>query len=44
LTIVVAAPADILRSKSAAGRDKDRQVIPGMRRSFEADGLLDAGE
>lgn len=44
LTIVVAAPADILRSKEAAGRDKDRQAIPAMRRSFEAAGLLDAAE
>ena len=40
LTILVAAPADILRSKEAAGRDKDREALPGIRRSFESAGLL----
>ena len=38
LTVVVAAPNDILRSKEAAGREKDRAALPQMRRDF-----LDAG-
>ena len=41
LTIIVAAPGDILRSKEAAGRDKDRAALPGMRRGFEESGLLE---
>ena len=40
LTIVVAAPADILRSKEAAGRDKDLEALPQMRRDFEDAGSL----
>jgi hypothetical protein len=40
LTIVVAAPSDILRSKEAAARDKDRSALPDMRRSFERSGLI----
>jgi hypothetical protein len=40
LTIVVAAPADILRSKQAAGREKDLAVLPAMRRDFEDSGAL----
>ena len=39
-TIVVAAPGDILRSKEAAARDKDRQALPDMRRSFEQSGRV----
>lgn len=38
LTVVVAAPDDILRSKEAAGREKDRAALPQMRRDF-----IDAG-
>ena len=38
LTVVVAAPGDILRSKEAAGREKDRAALPQMRRDF-----IDAG-
>lgn len=41
LTILVAAPREILRSKEAAGRDKDRDALPQMRRTFEQAGLLD---
>lgn len=36
LTVVVAAPEDILRSKEAAGREKDLAAIPQMRRDFAA--------
>jgi hypothetical protein len=38
LTVVVAAPEDVLRSKQAAGREKDRAALPQMRQDF-----LDAG-
>lgn len=34
LVIVVAAPEDIVRSKEASNREKDRAVLPGMRRDF----------
>lgn len=34
LTVVVAAPDDILRSKEAAGREKDRAALPQMRQDF----------
>jgi hypothetical protein len=34
LAVVVAAPADILRSKEAAGREKDRAALPQMRLDF----------
>jgi hypothetical protein len=34
LTVMVAAPEDILRSKEAAGRDKDRAALPQMRQDF----------
>jgi hypothetical protein len=34
LTIVVAATEDILKSKEASGREKDRAALPGMRRDF----------
>lgn len=40
LTIVVAAPQDILRSKEAAGREKDLAALPQMRRDFEDAGTL----
>lgn len=40
LTIVVAHPADILRSKEAAGRDKDAAALPAMRRDFERSGAM----
>jgi hypothetical protein len=40
LTVVVAAPEDILRSKEAAGREKDRAALPQMRQDFlDADAL-----
>jgi hypothetical protein len=35
LTIVVADPGDILRSKEAAGREKDRAALPQMRIDLE---------
>jgi len=34
LTIVVAATEDIVKSKEASNREKDRAVLPGMRRDF----------
>jgi hypothetical protein len=34
LTIVVAATEDIVKSKEASGREKDRAALPGMRRDF----------
>jgi len=37
LTIVVAATEDIIRSKEASGREKDRAALPGMRRDFGLD-------
>ena len=37
---IAVSDADILRSKEAAGRDKDREALPGIRRSFESAGLL----
>lgn len=40
LTIVVAAPRDILQSKEAAGREKDRAALPQMRRDFRDSGAL----
>lgn len=40
LTVVVADPDDVLRSKEAAGRDKDRAALPQMRRDFVAEGTL----
>ncbi len=33
--VVVAALADVIRSKEAAGRDKDRLVLPTLRRLLE---------
>jgi hypothetical protein len=40
LTIVVAATDDIVKSKESSNREKDRAVLPGMRRDF---GLTDPG-
>ena len=34
LTIVVAAIEDIVKSKEASGREKDRAALPSMRRDF----------
>jgi hypothetical protein len=34
LTIAVAAAEDIVRSKEASGREKDRAALPSMRRDF----------
>lgn len=34
LTVLVAASTDILRSKEAAGREKDRAALPQMRRDL----------
>lgn len=44
LTIVVADPDDVLRSKEAAGRDKDLMTLPQIRRDFIDAGVLDAGD
>ena len=35
VTVAVAALADIIRSKEAAGRDKDRAALPLLRRTLE---------
>jgi len=40
LAIVVAAPEDILRSKDAAGREKDRAAVGQMRSDFTDSGAL----
>jgi hypothetical protein len=40
LTVVVAVPADILRSKEAAGREKDQAALPQMREDFRDSGAL----
>ncbi len=37
LTIVVAATLDIVKSKEASGREKDRAALPGMRQDFGLD-------
>ncbi|HVA18825.1 MAG TPA: hypothetical protein VMU55_01470 [Solirubrobacteraceae bacterium] len=37
LTIVVAARDDIVKSKSSSNREKDRAVLPGMRRDLGLD-------
>ncbi|HXP36843.1 MAG TPA: hypothetical protein VN817_03670 [Solirubrobacteraceae bacterium] len=37
LTISVAAAEDIVRSKEASGREKDRAALPSMRREFGLD-------
>ena len=36
LTVVVASLADVIRSKEAAGRDRDRRVLPALRLVQEA--------
>ncbi len=38
LTVSVAALLDVIRSKEAAGRDKDRAVLPLLRRTLEESG------
>ena len=40
LDIAVAAPDDILRSKQAAGRDKDLAALPQMPQDFRDSGAL----
>ena len=40
ITVMVADPDDVLRSKEAAGRDKDRAALPQMRRDFIEAGAL----
>jgi len=35
LSVVVASLADVIRSKEAAGRDKDRAALPLLRRALE---------
>jgi hypothetical protein len=40
LTVLVAAPMDILASKEAAGREKDRAALPQMREDFRDAGVL----
>jgi hypothetical protein len=35
LTILVAALEDVIRSKEAAGRERDRAVLPNLRRTLE---------
>lgn len=35
LTVLVAALEDVIRSKEAAGRDRDRAVLPDLRRALE---------
>jgi hypothetical protein len=37
LTVSVAAADDIVRSKEASGREKDRAALPSMRRDFGHD-------
>jgi hypothetical protein len=44
LVVAVAAPADVLRSKEAAGREKDLAALPQMRRDFEKSGALEPGQ
>ena len=40
LVVLVAAADDILRSKEAAGREKDRAALPQMRADFRDSGAL----
>ncbi len=35
VSVPVASLADVIRSKKAAGRDKDRAALPLLRRTFE---------
>lgn len=39
-TVLVASPGDVLRSKEAAGREKDRAVLSAMRDDFLRSGAL----
>lgn len=38
LSVTVASLADVIRSKEAAGRDKDRAALPQLRRTLEESG------
>lgn len=40
-SVLVAHPDDVLRSKEAAGREKDAAALPQMRRDFLDAGVLD---
>jgi|HubBroStandDraft_2_1064218.scaffolds.fasta_scaffold4053353_1 hypothetical protein len=40
LTVSVAAADDIVRSKEASGREKDRAAVPSMRRDFGLDAAI----
>jgi hypothetical protein len=40
VVVRVAAPDDLLRSKEAAGREKDRAALPQMRQDFRDSGAL----
>jgi hypothetical protein len=42
LTVAVASLADVIRSKEAAGREKDRAQLPLMRRTLEEIRMQDA--
>ncbi|MFZ1063478.1 MAG: hypothetical protein WAN30_08410 [Acidimicrobiales bacterium] len=44
VTIVVAALADVIRSKEAAGREKDRAVLPILRQVLERSRTGDRGD
>ena len=39
-SVLVAAPGDIVASKEAAGREKDRAALPQMREDFRDRGVL----
>ncbi len=43
IKVIVADPDDVLRSKEAAGRDKDRATLPQIRRDFIDAGALAFG-
>ncbi len=44
VTILVAALADVIRSKEAAGREKDRAVLPILRQVLERSHRKDRGD
>jgi hypothetical protein len=44
LTIMVAALADVIRSKEAAGREKDRAVLPILRQVLERSRKKERGD
>ena len=44
VTIFVAALADVIRSKEAAGREKDRAVLPILRQVLERSHRKDRGD